>query len=93
MIDLLDSISNIVNKVSGWINSALKKLSDYLKRERELKRQREIERLVLKLWRLNAAWRISVDDLDYIQKVLKRDNRTYIWEVDYKHKYLFGRDD
>lgn len=93
MKELVDSINDVIKRVSGWIQSALDKLSQWLKRKEELKRQAEIEYLVTKLYRLDAIWRIPVDDLSYVQHQVKKDGRDFIWEVDYKHKYLFGRDD
>lgn len=92
MENLIDKINEILDKIRGWIKSTLEKLSDYLIKRQQEKREKEIAKLVVKLWRLNAIWKIPVRDLKYVEERIKEDGREFIWEVDYKHKYLFRKD-
>lgn len=89
----MDTIIEKIECVLEWLQATLKRLKKWWIRKQEEKRRKEIEKIVVKLWRLSAVHRINVDDLSYVETQCKRKGREYIWEVGYNHKYIFGRED
>lgn len=89
----MDTIFEKIEDVLEWLSSTLQRLEKWWVRKQEEKRRKEIEKIVVKLWRLSAVHRINVYDLSYVETQCKKKGREYIWEVDYNHKYIFGRDE
>lgn len=88
----MDTIIEKIEDVLEWLSSALQRLKKWWNRKQEEKRRKEIEKLVVKLWRMSAIYKCDVHELKYIEKY---DNPVYkhYWIVDYHHKYIFGRED
>lgn len=89
----MQTIIEKLQDVLEWMHSALQRLTKYLKRKEEERRRKQIEKLVVRLWRLSAIHKVHVDDMDYVGRMEKRKCREYLWIVDYYHKYIFGRDE
>lgn len=91
MEKILNKIVTCLEKFAEWIRSTLNKLIERRKKNAEIRREAEIENLVSKLYSLDAIRKIPANDLTYVQHQLNQTGREHIWEVDYKHKYLYGR--
>lgn len=89
----MDTVIEKIEDVLEWLQAALKRLKKWWAKKREEKRQKEIERLVIKLYRLSAIHKVHVDDMDYAGHMEKRKGKEYLWIVEYYHKYIFGRDE
>lgn len=89
----METVLEVCNSIMGWLQAALDKLEAYHKKCMDARRLKQIEKTVTKLYKLKAAWRIDIDSLDYVQHQRRKKGCKYIWEVDYRHKYLFGEDD
>ena len=76
----------------GWVINKLNKLDYYLTSKRYKKycqkRTAKINRLFIDLWRESAVHKASVHDLHYVQKQLERENKEYVWIVEYHDKYI-----
>lgn len=78
---MLDWIIDKLNRLNRDITC--RKYKKYCK-----KREEKMNLALTDLWRESAIHKTSVRDLGYVQKQLERENKEYVWIVEYHEKYL-----
>lgn len=80
--NVIQKVKDIFKRLSEWVKSTLDKLNEYYKLQEEKRRTRKFSILIIKLFKL-----------DPIVTKLRKNKKDYIWEINYKYKYLFERDE
>ena len=71
-----------------WIIEFLEKKKKKSAIRQNYKRKKKIKKLMIKLYRESAIFKVSVEDLDYMKNIDSKNNIEYRWFVEYTEEFL-----